>query len=166
MAIQNAGQNGGPAYNGGRPTVRTPENAERICELIRDGMPTRWAAIHAGVSESVFFAWQASDTDFREKIKAARAAKIKKFVKYVADAAPANWAAAMTLLERTEHEDFGRQNRVRVQQEGSVQIDVRHMMATPAQIALAASMEAEYAEDNLAEPKELPAHTDSEDSTT
>jgi hypothetical protein len=124
--------------------VRTPENAEAICEYIRGGMPAKWAARCAGISESVFFAWQAADPDFAERLKGARAEKIRKLVKYVTDAAPANWAAAMTLLERTEPEDFGRTNKVRLAHEGTVGIEVRTALVSPDQLGHIAALEASY----------------------
>jgi hypothetical protein len=149
-----------------RPTIRTEENAARICELISKGVPARWAAQEAGVSSSAFFEWQAADADFAERVKQARAGKIKKLVGRIWDDAQTSWVAAMTLLERTEPEDFGRTNKVRHSHEGTVNLDVRPMMASPKSIDLIASLEQSYEVDGDevdevdGDPLRLPPHQD------
>jgi hypothetical protein len=156
-----------PKHGGGRPSLRTPEMVDAICELIAKGVPARWAAIQCGISQGTFFEWQAANPEFAERIKQARAAKVKKLVGRIWDDAQTSWVAAMTLLERTEPEDFGRTNKVRHSHEGTVNLDVRPMMASPKSIDLIASLEQSYEVDGEVDgdevdgdPLQLPSHQD------
>lgn len=141
----------------GKRPVKTFERAVAIAKEIFAGMPAKWAGIYCGISESTFYEWQAADPQFAELIKRARGARMRSLVKIVRDQAPTTWIAAMTMLERLEFEDFGRTNKVRHSHEGTVGIDVHHMMASPEQIEHIAALEASY-EDELSDGHTLPPH--------
>jgi hypothetical protein len=136
-----------------RRSMRTMDRAIAIAREVFGGMPGKWAAMYCGISDAIFFEWQAANPAFAELIKRARAARMRSLVKIVRDQAPTTWLAAMTMLERLEFEDFGRTNKVRHSHEGTVNIDVRSMLASPTAIEHMAALEAE-----LSNPMELPAH--------
>lgn len=56
----------------GRPTLRTPENAETICEQIASGKSARVACEKAGISQTMLWVWLKEDADFRGHYTRAR----------------------------------------------------------------------------------------------
>lgn len=95
----------------GRKTKLTPALQDRICDFIRKGNYVQVACAACGVSEAAYYDWlqrgdeQQSDgggiyAEFLEAIKATEAEAETMLLSMVVDAAPKNWAAAMTVLER------------------------------------------------------------------
>ena len=102
-----------------RPTGLTPAVQERICTAIRAGAPPETAAVYAGIGKSTYYAWMRRGergtgpfVEFREAIKKALADFEVRNVTIVQQAAPADWKAAMPLLERRFPERWGRRDRV------------------------------------------------------
>ncbi len=102
-----------------RPTGLTPDVQERICQAIRAGAPPETAAVYAGIGKSTYYAWMRRGergagpfVEFREAIKKALAEFEVRTVTLVQQAAPADWQAAMTLLERRFPDRWGRWDRV------------------------------------------------------
>lgn len=125
----------------GRGTVRTPEVRARILKNVEQGMPLKYAALEAGISETAFWDWGAADKGFAADVKLARARKVRKLVSHVYQAAPTNWAAAMTLLERTEPEEFARRDRIRHDHAGSVGLQVQLAAMDIEAIEMASALE-------------------------
>jgi hypothetical protein len=102
-----------------RPTALTPALQERICLAIRAGAPPETAAVYAGIGKSTYYAWMKRGergagpfVEFREAIKKALAEFEVHTVAIVRQAAPQDWKAAMTLLERRFPDRWGRRDRV------------------------------------------------------
>ena len=62
-----------PLNAGGRPSVKTPENREKILAEIRQGTPKSCAAPYCGVSYRSFKEWQVEDPSLVEDVRAAEA---------------------------------------------------------------------------------------------
>lgn len=105
----------------GRPTKLTPEMADRILGYVRMGVPNKAAAEAAGIGRTTFYAWKAKGEaaasghyrDFTDALKQAEAESVVALVAAVR-AAP-QWQAAMTLLERRWPAEFGRRDRIEVE---------------------------------------------------
>ncbi len=103
-----------------RPTALTPDVQERICTAIRAGAPPETAAVYAGVAARTYYRWMARGEreqrgefwQFCQAIKKALAEFEVRTVTLVQQAAPADWRAAMTLLERRFPDRWGRRDRV------------------------------------------------------
>jgi len=102
----------------GRPTKLTPELQERICKYIADGNYITTSCQACGISFQVYRDWLArAETgeklyvDFADATKKAEAECQAKLAKYVTDAAPKSWQAAMTMLERRWPEQYARMDR-------------------------------------------------------
>lgn len=61
---------------GGRPTDRTPENAELVLKALREGASYHGAAGEAGLCRDTLRAWRSEDAEFSALCKRARAAGI------------------------------------------------------------------------------------------
>lgn len=107
----------------GRPTKCTPEVIEAVCENVRLGLPRKWAAIRAGISESVYYHWKAEGqkglepyASFLESLTRAEADDMAALVTDVRCAttgqmpgnAQPDWRAQSWLLERRFRGDFGK----------------------------------------------------------
>jgi hypothetical protein len=56
-----------------RPSLRTPETAEKICAVIREnGLPDRAAAALAGLGSAALERWRQDDAGFASRLDAAR----------------------------------------------------------------------------------------------
>jgi transposase len=53
---------------GGRPTELTPENEEKLLELIRAGIPIKTAAVTIGIEERTFYHWMKRGGDEQYRI--------------------------------------------------------------------------------------------------
>lgn len=103
-----------------RPTKLTPEVKDKILHAIRMGCYASVAAQAAGISEATFYLWinrgereQASIySDFVEALKIAEAQAEARCVEMVQLAAPDNWQAAMTLMERRWSERWRRRDQL------------------------------------------------------
>ena len=103
-----------------RPTKLTPELQERICGIISKGNSITTACQSVGISETTFYQWKekgenAPDSVYGEFLCALNKAESdakQELLQYVKDAAPRNWQAAMTVLERRWPNEFGRRDRI------------------------------------------------------
>src|SRR5579883_1355728 len=96
---------------GGRPTVRTPQTAQRLVELVGKGVPYKHACAAAGISYSVFCEWRAADPQFAAQLDEAISQGVEARLKSIAEAAATDWRAAEAWLRLVLPAEFGR-NRV------------------------------------------------------
>jgi len=108
----------------GRPCKLTPELQAKICKALIDCAPRETAALVAGIGRTTFFKWMAAGTpkeddedaqvidpkfrDFRDAVEKAEAQGQEKLIGMVMKAAPKDWKAAMTMLERRWPQQFAR----------------------------------------------------------
>ena len=122
----------------GRKTKLTPELIQRICDFIHKGNYVSTACRAVGIHTSTYFNWVKrgeADTEadidsvytlFMQALLKAEAEAEVELVKIVNDAAPKNWIAAMTLLERRHPEKWGRKDRSTINVGHKVQFNVVH----------------------------------------
>jgi hypothetical protein len=115
----------------GRPTVRTPEMADRICDAIGKGMPFNQACLVARIAQSVAMDWKATDQAFAERIQRAQAEFVQTHLARIEKAAAGgSWQASAWLLERRDPAEFGR-NRLEVQHQHVGVVAVQHNFVVP-----------------------------------
>lgn len=103
----------------GRPTKRFPEIEQAILQALRVGNTRTDSALAAGISRETLRRWMA-DVAFSGSVEKAEAEARLRFVAQIAKAAAAgNWQAAAWNLERRDHENWGRRDKV------DVNLDVR-----------------------------------------
>ena len=79
-------------------------------------MTVKAACALAGVGQSTYFDWVATKSDFQELIKRAESEMKERALKVINQAAQnGQWQAAAWLLERREPNEYGRQDRVRIE---------------------------------------------------
>jgi transposase len=100
-------------HAGGRPLLMTPAVQERICRNIGLGMTREAAALEAGVSAPVFYAFQAKNQEFQDSVKRADAECQRACFVSIQRASiqDRQWTAAAWILERRWPEEFGRIDR-------------------------------------------------------
>lgn len=106
----------------GRPTELTPALQKKIVAMVRDGMSPEIAAVAAGLHRSTYYDWRARGrsegegifSDFSDAIENAIAECEAHALRVIQRAAPKNWQAAMTLLERRFPDRWGRRDRLDV----------------------------------------------------
>lgn len=130
---------------GVRPRYADGAVMNALLRHIEDGLPQQDAARLAGLHPSTFFEWKSSIPAIAEAVKAAEAKLKQRMVAHVSRAAPTNWQAAMTLLERRFPEDFGRRDRVRHEHAGQVGLQLNPALMDERSILLAAELEARLA---------------------
>lgn len=97
----------------GRPSKYTPEYTEKILEAIRLGAPLTHACNYAGVHFDTFNEWRKLYPEFSEQVKTAEGAMIKTCLEQIDTAATnGNWQAAAWRLERRYPHEFGRRDRM------------------------------------------------------
>jgi len=80
---------------------RTPENRAKVLQGLRLGMTYKLAAQYAGISESTFWDWAGSDSEFLASCKDAEGHNAAQALATIIKAAQAgNWTAGAWLLER------------------------------------------------------------------
>ena len=111
----------------GRKSKLTPELTERICDFIRKGNYISTACQIVGIHKATYYNWlEQGETDieagidsmyadFVKAVKKAEADAEEELVKMVRNAAPKNWIAGMTLLERRHPDRWGRRDRHQVE---------------------------------------------------
>jgi hypothetical protein len=98
----------------GRHTRKTPEACQQIIEVVRTGLPLKFAAASVGVTDEAVRLWREKDSEFSEKVELARLASVKERWEIIQAAArgngetPGDWHAAAWSVERTWPQDFGR----------------------------------------------------------
>jgi len=61
-------------HPGGRPTIRTPENARQICWMLAEGKMLREVCTELTISPAAISEWEAEDEEFAKAIARARIA--------------------------------------------------------------------------------------------
>ena len=98
----------------GHPRRNTPEAYKKILEVVRTGLPLKFAAASVGVSYVALHKWRERDPKFAEDLELARLASVKERWDLIQAAArgngetPGDWKAAAWSVERTWPADFGR----------------------------------------------------------
>jgi len=110
-----------PVKQRGRPRkIGDPTIRAKLLECFERGSPVRLACLAAGIAESVFYEWQASDQEFSEDIKRARGSYAQECLDNIRlSGANGSWQASMTWLERQFPDEFGRRDRVQAEVSGS-----------------------------------------------
>ena len=142
------------------PTVR------KLLETILRGVPAKWAARRVGIGERMYYHWLQDKPAFAAMVEATEARRMEYLTELVMLAAPDNWAAAMTLLERLHPADFGRKDRIEHQYTGEVKIDVRRVLVSEDAINAASNLERALQAGDVIEGeiiRELPEHSEEKD---
>ncbi len=97
----------------GQPTKRSPERELAILNALRVGNTRRASARAAEIHEDTLAEWMRVDTAFSGAVTKAESDAELRFLGQVAKAAAGNnWQAAAWWLERRQHADFGRRDRM------------------------------------------------------
>lgn len=138
------------------PTVK------RLFETMMRGVPAKWAARSVGIGERQYYAWIQERPDFAAMVEIVEARRMEWLTELVMLAAPDNWAAAMTMLERLHPSDFGRKDRVEHQYTGEIKIDVRKVLVSDDAIEAASALERALQDGSVvdAEFTALPEHVE------
>lgn len=127
---------------GGRKGLLNTRMISRVAKAIAEGNTARTACLTCGISERVFFKWQADGeagispltVQFVQAIKEAKAKAEAVHVRNIKKASSTHWQASAWFLERTNPEDWGRKDRIRQEISGpegapvevEVGIDLNH----------------------------------------
>ena len=96
-----------------RPPKRSPERETAILNALRVGNTRRASCAAAEVSVDSLARWMADDAVFSGAVVKAEADAELRFLGQVAKAAAGNnWQAAAWWLERRQHIDYGRRDRI------------------------------------------------------
>lgn len=96
-----------------RPPKRSPERETAILNALRVGNTRRASCAAAEVSVDSLARWMEADAEFRGAVVKAEADAELRFLGQVAKAAAGNnWQAAAWWLERRQHTDYGRRDRI------------------------------------------------------
>ncbi len=94
-----------------RPTDLTPELADKLCDLVRGGLPLSKAAEHEGISYRTLCRWQKREdgayAGFCHSLKRARAEAQVLWVGAIARGED-GWQSRAWLLERSDPKNWGR----------------------------------------------------------
>ena len=146
----------------GRPSLCTPERTAAICAKIAEGSYISVACSCAGVSADSYNEWmtrgdadkrQGADTvyaRFFDAVKAAEALQEHSIVQHVVNAAPDNWIAAMTYLERRHPERWSRKDRYQIDRNNTNTVRIEYAISgqEPLPALPGPSVEGEYRELN------------------
>jgi hypothetical protein len=139
-----------------------------MLEAIARGMPAAWAARRVGIDRRQYYRWIQAKPKFAQMVEEMEARRIDYLANLIMVAAPDNWAAAMTMLERLHPQDFGRKDRVEHHYTGEVSIDVRKVLVSDDAINAASAFERALQDGNAMQIiegeklPELPAHEEEE----
>ena len=119
-----------------RPTKRSPEIEGLILRALEVGNTRRDSALGAGISYDSFKRWFDAYAEFSGAVEKAEALARQRFVGQIALAAKnGNWQAAAWNLERRDHENWGRRDRVDVTME--IRKEIERLTSDPAEIEAA-----------------------------
>lgn len=122
-----------------------PELRAILSDAIQNkGLTPVSAARSMGIDSSTFYRWMAADPVFAECINAASAQLKAKLASYVMQAAPIQWQAAMTMLERLWPEEYGRRDRIKHEVSGNIGLHVE-----PTKLGVEQAMALAALEDSL-----------------
>ena len=93
----------------GRPTVRTPDVAERVLLAVSKGVPFTHAARLAGISYSAFCDWRNTDAEFRGRLEEAISSGVEERLATIVESARTDWRAAEAWLRLVLPAEYGRQ---------------------------------------------------------
>jgi hypothetical protein len=115
-----------------RPTKLNPELIIEICDKIERGVTQKTAALTSGITEHTFHNYinrGKQETEgiyfqFFQSLKKSQANLKATYEQLIFDAAHKDWKAAMTYLERKYPDEYGRQEKTRVEHSGQLTIDL------------------------------------------
>ena len=90
------------------------ERQRKIVEAISLGMSTLDACRIAAVNEKTHYRWCVEDEAYEARVLEASSKGVKYALECVREAMPVSWQAAAWFLERQRPEEFGRQDRLRI----------------------------------------------------
>lgn len=124
MALTRTSNRKGEPRRGGRPTKKTPEVIQAIYEALLAGGTLTDSAKAAGVGRKTVYDWMAQDAEFAEKVEEAKLERRKLYLTKIQEAAEkGTWQAAAWILERTMPDEFSRNAKVNVSQNGPVVVE-------------------------------------------
>ena len=119
-----------------RPSKRSQELEGLILRALEVGNTRRDSALGAGISYETFRLWTLRFVEFLAAVEKAEALARQRFVGQIALAAKnGNWQAAAWNLERRDHENWGRRDRVDVTME--IRKEIERLTSDPAEIEAA-----------------------------
>lgn len=119
----------------GRPSKRSPEIEGLILRALEVGNTRTDSALGAGITRETLRQWLKS-LPFLAAVEKAEALARQRFVGQIALAAKnGNWQAAAWNLERRDHENWGRRDRVDVTME--IRKEIERLTSDPAEIEAA-----------------------------
>ena len=87
-----------------------------LYKALSQGMTVKSACALAGISQQTYYQWVATKPQFTEMIQKAESEMKERALKVINQAAQnGQWQAAAWLLERREPNEYGRQDRVRIE---------------------------------------------------
>jgi hypothetical protein len=101
-------------HPGGRPSIKSTETCQKLLEVVRTGLPLKFAAASVGVTYDALNKWRERDPKFSEQVELARLASVEERWGIIQAAArgnedePGDWHAAAWSIERTWPTDFGK----------------------------------------------------------
>jgi hypothetical protein len=100
-------------HAGGAPLkMGDPEIRAKLLECFERGSPISLACLAAGICETVFYRWQASDAEFSQDVKRARGGYAQECLDNIRAAGVGGaWQASATYLERQYPDEFSRRER-------------------------------------------------------
>jgi hypothetical protein len=126
----------------GRPIELTPEVQAQVCAAISLGAYMEAAASFAGIHKATLYRWinlgaQGKEpyASFCDAMEQARSKKVLRYLKPIEEACTRkvdpDWKAAAWVLERTEPEHYGTQERLEVEHHGGSAVLVLPAKLTP-----------------------------------
>jgi hypothetical protein len=118
----------------------TPEIKDKIGTNITLGMPLKFAAQAAGITEATFYNWMekgeteksGKHVEFFEYIKECQSKAVQLHLKLITKAAKeGSWQASAWILERRHPEEFGRRDRVDLKAEANVTQEAKVIFYLP-----------------------------------
>ena len=91
---------------GGRPTIKTPEIVEKICEAISLGLSNKQASAYAGISLATLDRWR-EDWEFEDMIETAVVTRMVTRIRLIESGAK-SWQSVAWILERQFPLQFAR----------------------------------------------------------
>ena len=117
----------------GAPTKYTPDRVDLLCERIGTGVPLKYAAALAGISENSVYNWLKDEAKhgeaskyagFTARINAAKAEAVHENLEKIRKAGERDWRAGAWILERRHPEDFAPIQRVSGTDGGPISVEV------------------------------------------
>jgi hypothetical protein len=90
----------------------TPQIVKKIIDLVKMGNFKSPAARACGISHDTLWRWETEHPEFSEALKNAEANGEAELVKKIKKASGKNWTAAAWMLERKNHQRWGRKDKL------------------------------------------------------